>query len=583
MKSWHGLLGPVCFFLLWTTHHVQAASPFIVPWSDKSYGPNGPWRAVTIYVGSEKQQIDVFPGARWASTILTSSLCANTTLSETCSAEDAGVFDVDASTSAINATDAGGWTSWEWDVTGGAYFNYVSDTITLPGGPDVRNVSITAMQQAYQTYPDGENYPVSVGTLSLGAPATHFRQGRYAMNYITRAMYTSSSIPGENIPSYSYGMHIGSPALDIPGSLLLGGYDRNRVLGDVTSQAFVPDAGGRNGGALSIKLKDVSIGVDEGGSPFNFNSTTKPGLLAQGNSSMPSSGPEIEVNPLRPYIYLPQSSCDAITAELPVTYEDRLGLYLWNTSDERYARIVSSPSYLAFTFEKNTNNQQTLDIKVPFALLNLTLEDPLVDTPTPYFPLFPRDNTPLLGKAFLQAAFVGVNWGQGSGSGSWFLAQAPGPGLTSTPAMTSIDPAAGSIDGSASSWQHSWDGYLTPLPNGTDSAADGGDLSTGAKAGIGVGAGVGGIAILAALGWVFFLRRRRAAARKEMSVVTSPPYSPGIVSEVEAPSSMGQTVSSLGQPVSTWQDAEAKSVQKAPKTPVEVPGDQPAQGPHELG
>lgn len=106
----------------------------------------------------------------------------------------------------------------------------------------------------------------------------------------------------------------------------------------------------------------------------------------------------------------------------------------------------------------------------------------------------------------MQAAFVGVNWSTDSGSGNWFLAQAPGPSLVSTPIVKAIQPADTTIQGSQSTWEESWDGHWTPLTtsSGTDRSSG---LSTGDKAGIGVGVTVGGSIIIAA--GIFLLARRR--------------------------------------------------------------------------
>jgi hypothetical protein len=69
---------------------------------------------------------------------------------------------------------------------------------------------------------------------------------------------------------------------------------------------------------------------------------------------------------------------------------------------------MSSPSALKFSFNTDSGNG---DISVPFALLNLTLDYPLVSTPTQYFPCAsytPSDDSLYhLGRALLQAVFLG--------------------------------------------------------------------------------------------------------------------------------------------------------------------------------
>jgi hypothetical protein len=511
---------------LWTIATAdEAPEPLEVPWSTKTFGPDGPWQAVEVGIGTPEQKLALYPGGVWESNILTTQICQDPS-SPTCYANQAGLFLMDDSSSLDNTSISG--ISWDGDMTYG--LNGVPqygraqqsfDDIDI-GGHSIPNVSLRTINSISQTYPGGQTYPVELGILSLGS---HNLNQTFSENPPTPAINTtfvnSYLYTSKSIPSYSYGLHIGSVPFNIPGSLFLGGYDQSRALAPVSAQAF-------NSDQFPIELIDVGLGVARGASPWHFANKTD--LLAQGNSSIGQTL-SVLVSPTDPYIYLPQSTCDAIVADLPVEFQSALGLYFWNTSSPAYAKIVTSPAYLAFTFQLNSLNTANFTINVPFAMLNLTLDAPLVSTPTPYFPCFPTNGTYGLGRAFLQAAFVGVNWG--SGTGNWFLAQAPGPNYQTNPSLTNIDPKATTIAGSQSSWLESWKGHWTPLPTtggnvpgGSDTSGSGGSsgngngngsgsgdgsssgLSSGAKAGIGVGVGVGGLALLSALGF-FFLRRRR--------------------------------------------------------------------------
>jgi hypothetical protein len=86
---------------------------------------------------------------------------------------------------------------------------------------------MTGLPYAYQTYLNGRHYPIEVGILSMGAPTLTHIWG-YTMMFIGSYMYTTAS---RRIPSYSYGIHIGSAKLGIPGSAWLGGYGKNRIMG----------------------------------------------------------------------------------------------------------------------------------------------------------------------------------------------------------------------------------------------------------------------------------------------------------------------------------------------------------------
>lgn len=160
------------------------------------------------------------------------------------------------------------------------------------------------VSEAYETLPDGTTYLMQIGHLSLGAPEfneswLHFPPNpRWNGTILPSALFEQG-----NAPPSSYGLHIGSEALGISGSLNIGGFDASRALEPVSSQVYAIDR-------LPIDLLDIGIGVAEGASPFNF--TSKIGLLAEGNSSLGFST-SVLVEPQVPYIYLPQSSCDTIT------------------------------------------------------------------------------------------------------------------------------------------------------------------------------------------------------------------------------------------------------------------------------
>jgi hypothetical protein len=248
--------------------------------------------------------------------------------------------------------------------------------------------------------------------------------------------------------SNSWGLHTGSVKPNVSPSLYFGSFDQNRVLGSVSTQLGNPFAS-------TIDLLDIEISVVEGSSPWDF--TSLDGLLASGNSSIGVALP-VDINPLAPYLYLPTSTCNAIAAQLPVTYQSKYGMYFWNTQDPQYQRIVSSPSALSFVFRLTESNSQNFTISVPFMLLNLTLEAPLTLNPTQYFPCQVGPGPYQLGRSFLQAAFTGANWNANNNSSAWWLAQAPGPNIPSQPKPVPIGDLDSSIQASTNDWATSWAG-----------------------------------------------------------------------------------------------------------------------------
>lgn len=311
------------------------------------------------------------------------------------------------------------------------------------------------------------------------------------------------------IPSISYGLHVGSVTNNIAASLVVGGYDSSRCL----TEPIVSDS-------VFVQLTQINLGVASGGSAFSNPETIGTNMLRANGSAIDAL--EVWTKPEVPYLYLPQDTCDQIAKHLPVTYNKDFNLYFWNTDDVAYTQILSSPHYIAFTFLSGTT---TSTIHLPFALLNLTLDSPLVGTPTRYFPCSPWTpaNAPYhLGRAFLQGAFLSQNWQ----TGKLFLAQAPGPDLSRlTPYIKNIASGDTSISPATNppSWTDTWASTLQALPHDVSaetSATGGSEPAAGTIAGIVIGV-VAVIAIIAAAVW--FLVRRKRRARKAVPT-SAPPY-----------------------------------------------------------
>ncbi|KAI0882932.1 acid protease [Annulohypoxylon maeteangense] len=529
-----------------------ATAPVAATWSDSTYGPDGPWPAVEVTLGDD-QTIALYPGREFQSFLLTTDYCnQNRTL---CYANQAGLYN-DAQ-SQVDATGSTGHIQFQSgsdymagvDIRGQPTNSWI-DNMKF-GGSTIANVSLALLNQSYMAYPNGQWYPLTVGCLGIGAPDTVNQS--FSNSY--GPAINASLIPGylwahNKTASNSFGMHIGSANPKMPGSFYFGGYDQNRIVGDVLSY--------QDDYTKDITLKDITIKVVDGSSPWQFESLG--GLLSSGNSSITSGGLQVSVDGCSPYLSLPKSTCDAIAKNLPVTYNEGLGLYYWNTNEPKYTQIVNSASVLEFVFIADSNTKN-VSISVPFRHLNLTLTAPLVDQPTQYFPCYTGHSKGYtLGRAFLQDAFVGANWG----TKSWWLAQAPGPNIPSANVVELAN--GGGIKASTNDWKESWSGSWTaltpeeasssstvsaPTATNTDSV-DSTGLSTGAKAGIGVGVGIAGLAALGALAF-FFMRRRKAAATEGAAASAAAHSTPehGFYAPVKNPTSPGMTDSSTitsGQP-----------------------------------
>nr|XP_023907985.1 uncharacterized protein LOC112019704 [Quercus suber] len=499
-----------------------------VPPATKSYGFDGPWNAVTAQLGgfvngttlsAQWKSVDLFPGGGWSTFGLSDSLCSSGA-DAGCGAGgtwDEGDQGTDISYRGTHDDDAIGLTMEGYiylqninvgGVTGGA------QSVTTP------NASLVAVDTAQYVLPRGvTTTDVEVGYLSLGNPSDQGQLFTIDANdaadpgiysWLPNGYMYNTSVT----KSYSYGLHIGSAAFNYPCSLIYGGYDQGRILGPIASFA-----------QSTVQLLDIVIGVETGGTPFSFTSQT--GLLLD-NTSTPNSLP-VRPDSALPYLHLPGQTCDKIASLLPVNL-DASGYYLWDTSSSNYTAIINSASYLGFVFPSTGSGAADFTIKVPFALLNLTLQ-PIASGKSGDVPYFPcRSYTPqsgenyVLGRAFLQAAFLGSNWNQ---QVTW-LAQAPGPGAArqglgySPQDIEDDDTRLDGVSADTSLFNQSWAGHWTPLADAssaqssvnstanatttTTPAAEKG-LSTGAEAGIGVGVGIAAL-LLIGLAVFFFLRRR---------------------------------------------------------------------------
>ena len=509
-------------------------------------------QAVTVNLGTNKagealSTVDLHPGGQWGSQILTSKVCDNIGDNDLtpCLASAAGFYNPNNSQTAVQGTpeDTGAGPSWELrafvarDETFG--FTQGLDTMrmdTSQGSMTAVNCSVFAMETATFGLPEGQTYTAPVGHLALGFSG----QGRLV--YETDQNISSYTFPGalatnNTIPSNSFGLHYGSASLDLDGSLTWGGFDQSRVLGDVGAFSLSDDGGQDN---IIVQLLDIQIRAEQGEFPFSASSNTSEddaptsytGLLSVDTSDFSSGTQPTNIHPMLSYMYMDPATCSAIVEHLPVTLQHFTNLYIWNTSDPSYTRIMQSSAHLDFVIE-DSGQHGNLTIKIPFQLLNLTLDSPIISPPVQYFPCQPfhasdGSNHYFLGKAFLQAAFLGMNWE----SRTFFLAQAPGPGAA-PPNLQDISADATTISSDpiaqfASSWSGVWKStapQTTPSTTTTTSqatpssdATSGGGadtppptgrgvLSAGAKAGIAVGVVVAVLAVLG-LGF-FFLRQKR--------------------------------------------------------------------------
>ncbi|TWU74691.1 hypothetical protein ED733_004741 [Metarhizium rileyi] len=485
-------------------------------WASTPVGPDGPWNVVKISLGRSSQSLSLFPGHQWQILVPTSDYCSLNSSINHC---DAGTYSKDK---AIESKFGG--IKFKTPVQHG--------TLGIPmAGPDLQifyddcdvvgpvpNCSMALVDTQMLRYPSGKLYPLFAGCLALGAPKVNQTYTQPGQPSINASIYPWWLQRIGTIPSSSFGMHIGSAAANaaMSGSLNFGGYDKNRIVGDIlTSKGHFTD---------NVQLTDVAIKSIKGKSPFDFQ--TKTGLLAAGNSSIPSTGVNVSLDACSPYLTLPKSTCDAIASHLPVTFNSSLGLYLWNTNDAKYKGIIGSASALSFSIT-SAGNKKPITINVPFQHLNLTLTVPLLVSDAQYFPCFTGDpGAFVLGRAFMQDVFLGASYD----NSLWWLAQAPGPDIPSNPNVVNLASSDESVSASGTEWASTWDRVWSasasdakpspsPSPETSSTSQFSPGLSTGEKVGIGVGVGVA-LLVLAAAGALFWHKTRRSKLSQESHTVS---------------------------------------------------------------
>lgn len=267
-----------------------------------------------------------------------------------------------------------------------------------------------------------------------------------------------------------------------------------------------------------VNLKGITLGVESGEKPFN---TSAVGDLYVPSDKNPTSI-AVSLKPTVSYMQLPLGQCEALAQFLPVTFNSDLSLFTWNQEDPMYETIINTPSFIEFSFESTGSDE--FRIKVPFSVLDLTLESPIVSTSTPHFPcksVDSKENRYFLGRAFLQASYLAIHWP----INSFYLAHAAGPD-SGEPEIAPFDQTGynrllGSIDNTfLSTWQSRWNKLSasengTAIPSVSSSAMSPSSpgFAGGAKAGIAFSVIIIIASIVAAL--FIFVRRRKVGQQEQ--------------------------------------------------------------------
>lgn len=548
------------------------------------FTPTGPWYALNISVDDRPwQNLTMLPSLTKSSLLIAEDACSqqNSACPNQVSTGDWPMWTSSAAHEPFLTMDSELFdaSDWDYNVTNplGLQKNwqYVHETFRLWNSDNESAALVyqaTALTHNFTVnFPSGKKYTMNTGFFSLYGAENNISWLNATGFNVTQDLQLPTAKNQSLVSSVSYGLHIGSPSLGIEPSLIMGGYDRSLCLSEPLTTY------------KSFELSYITIGVAQDFWPFRVpkNNVTVLTQSLQNVSQEEIYGYlEVRPNPGVPYLYLPRAACDILAKGLPVTYNAEFNLYIWDTEDSAYEPIITSMTYLSFTLNSGGGDQE---IRVPFALLNLTLDYPLASPPIQYFPCSPYTPAPghpyQLGRAFLQAVLMAQNWE----TQSLWLSQAPGPDYTSPSTPVVIEDFRSEISSMpvAPDWAQTWNTTLKPLSSRSNSTTTStqksySNLSGGAIAGIVVGVVVG-LALLAAIIW-FLLRRRRAAKRhnRDMPVQSSDKSggSPNTASELEEAKAVNEAASmpiheALSIP--TRADPGELPAQSRKPAPVELP------------
>lgn len=259
-----------------------------------------------------------------------------------------------------------------------------------------------------------------------------------------------------------------------------------------------------------------------------------------------------------PYIWLPQSACEAFEDAFGISWDPIRNLYL--VKDDTHEDLVKTNPSLTFSL---ATGGQSVNITFPYAAFDLNASYPVVKNESRYFPLqrAPNDRSYTLGRTFLQEAYIITNYE----TSTFSLSQALFDG-----APSHIVPITSNVNGSSEAGA---------TGGATKSKGKSGGLATGAIAGIVVAVII--LAIIAAVG-AFLWRRRRKQQEKDRAAEfhkAATAYPP----DIKLPEgSTARTSTDDSRLEKSHMESTVHSGDR-PMTPVnEVEGDPGPSQPHEL-
>ncbi|KAK5113564.1 hypothetical protein LTR85_010792 [Meristemomyces frigidus] len=271
------------------------------------------------------------------------------------------------------------------------------------------------------------------------------------------------------IPSLSYGYTAGNQYRNdkVFGSLVLGGYDQNRFTSTNLTFPFYEDI------SRDLLVNVQAVTTDSGAT----------NLLPGGTISA-------FIDSTVPEIWLPKDACTAFEDAFNLTWSSDYSRYLVNST--QHEQLTAAAPEVTFKLSPSTTGGESISITLPYGAFDLQVQFPIVENPNSsyYFPLMraANDSQYTLGRTFLQEAYIIADYERSN--------------FTIAPCEWSSTVIANSDIKS----------ILTVNETlAENKSSGGGGISGGAIGGVVVGI----VAVIAILGLVLWLLRRRKQGEKK--------------------------------------------------------------------
>lgn len=203
------------------------------------------------------------------------------------------------------------------------------------------------------------------------------------------------------IESLSLSYTAGSHSLQLPPSLILGGYDSTRVLEDTILEASID--------SRTVGNNLFQVGLDMIGITINAINTVSAYPTNASNTSL-----AVNLDLVTPQIWLPETICATFETAFGLQWDEKSKFYFVNEST--HFSLIRQNVSVSFSFLSGVDGQdrerKIKVFKLAYATsLGLNLSYPLIESWKYYFPL-KRSKSHLitLGRAFFQETHISIDF-----------------------------------------------------------------------------------------------------------------------------------------------------------------------------